>query len=157
MIEQTSFILTLAQASGRGTLAPAWLVLPMAVVALVAVGGHMRAVARSTMPASRKRIRTANGWLMLLLIPLLAYGFGLATPADKGVFVLVWLAAIALLWMVVMLAAIDILNSWRLGRRERESLRAEILAARAMLKQKIERDLASQNAAEARSESEPPR
>jgi hypothetical protein len=59
--------------------------------------------------------------------------------------------------MVVMLAAIDILNSWRLGRRERESLRAEILAARAMLKQKIERDLASQNAAEARSESEPPR
>lgn len=147
-------ILILAQGpfAGSGTLAPAWLVLPMAVIALVTVGGHMRAVARSSMPASRKRIRTANGWLMLLLIPLLAYGFGIATPAHKGVFVLVWLAAIALLWMVVMLAGLDMLNSWRLGRRERESLKAEILAARALLKQRIERDLASQD-----SEREPPR
>lgn len=154
MIETPSFILTLGQAGLSGTLAPAWLVLPLALIALATVGGHMRAVARSGMPASRKRIRTANGWLMLLLIPLLAYGFGVATPAHKGVFVMVWLAAIALLWMVVMLAGIDMVNSWRLGRRERESLRAEILAARAMLKQKIEADLAAQRPERA-SEGEP--
>ena len=59
----------------------------------------------------------ANGWVLLLLIPLLAAGFGVIDPnANARMFALVWFAAIVLLALCVCLAVMDMLNTLRLSR-----------------------------------------
>ena len=70
-------------------IAPIWLVLPLALIAIVVQAGYLVAIKElpnRVMPASRKRIRTALSWLSMFLIPLSAYGFGIATMDDPGVF-----------------------------------------------------------------------
>jgi uncharacterized membrane protein len=115
--------------------APGWLVFPVATVAMLAVAGHWLALARSSMPESRKRIRSACGVVMLLAIPILAYAFGVADAADHRRFVLAWMLACGLLLIVVLLAIADVVNNVRIARRERAMLRDEMRAAREQLAQ----------------------
>ena len=61
---------------------PAWLVLPMAVVTMLVISWHVMAIQRAKMPASRKRIRTANGLLMLFLTALLAYALSIMSATT---------------------------------------------------------------------------
>lgn len=117
-----------------GTIAPAWLVLPIAAVALLIIAGHMQAMweaaRRGLEPESRVRIRTVNGFVMMVTTCLAAYGFGIVTPDRAGMFVLAWTAVAGLIGIVVMLAVIDALNtarlSWRFRREARRSLRERI-------------------------------
>ena len=74
--------------------------LPVAAVALLVTAGHWIALARAEMPAGRKRLRTANGLVMMMAIPVLAYGFGAVDTADHRRFVLTWLAASGLIIIV---------------------------------------------------------
>lgn len=106
-------------------LAPAWVILPIAVLTMLVLAGHLLALARLDMPPSRRRIRRVNAALMLCTVPLLAYGFCLASPADQRVFVMVWTLGIAMVVIILWLAMVDMLNTWRLARAERRGLDGE--------------------------------
>mgnify|MGYP003571200093 CR=1 FL=1 len=123
-------------------IAPPWIVLPMGVLAAVTIGGHLmalrEAVRRGEVPASRWRIRSCNGVIMLLTVPLAAYAFGVATPAHPGAFMLAWTGVTGLLGIILLLASIDIFNTWRLLRgQRRRDLRQIRQARRALLEQTV--------------------
>ncbi|MBC7773486.1 MAG: hypothetical protein H7210_13395 [Pyrinomonadaceae bacterium] len=113
---------------------PPWVVLPMAVVTMLVISWHVLAIQRATMPASRKRIRTANGLLMLLVTALLAYALSIMNAAvprgaavdDVRLFVLVWALIMGLLPMVIGLAMLDALNNIRLHRVTRRKLKQQL-------------------------------
>lgn len=141
----TSLALALATtADAARPLLPGWVVLPMGAITLVILATHVHLVRRSkTMPESRRRIRTANGVLMMCIVPLVAYAFGIATRAEPRIFTMVWMAIIGMLAMVLLLAWVDAINSWRLHRTEQAATRAHIAALRAKLSAEIDRQQAS--------------
>jgi len=122
-------MLSLAQAS-PDPIAPLWFVGPACVIALVVVSAHVVAIGKAEMPASRRRIRTVNGVLMMFTIPMLAYAFGVATPDRPRLFGMVWTLVVGLLAIVLFLAALDIANTWRLNWLARRELRRQIVEAR---------------------------
>lgn len=106
-----------------GVLAPGWIVLPAAALLMFAVAGHTMAISQSRHPASRKRIRQANGGIMLVTIPLLATGLSLLDPVRHArEWALVWMASVALLGFVILLALLDVANTVRLARRAARKL-----------------------------------
>jgi hypothetical protein len=110
---------------------PAWLVLPLAGLSILILSGHFLALnADREMDAQRRRIRMTNGILMMVTVPLVAYGFSIASPDHSRTFVYVWVLAAAMLFMIIMVAGIDMLHSWRLHRVRLRELRAELAAAR---------------------------
>jgi hypothetical protein len=106
-------------------IAPQWLVFPLAGFSFVVVIWHIASVLRLPMPASRRRIRLANGVVMLALIPLIALAFGILSPADARLFVICWLAVIGLLGVMVLLAMLDSANTARIHLDDRRTLRQE--------------------------------
>ena len=117
-------------ANGGGPLAPAWFVIPLAVLTLLIVASHVVTIDRSDMPPSRKRLRTVNGILMMFTIPLAAYAMGGVGPERSRVFVMVWTIVAGLVVLVLLLAIADLLNTWRMNWNERQELRQQIAAAR---------------------------
>jgi len=109
--------------AATGTIAPAWLVMPFAGLTLLVLAGHVLALGRGPMPASRRRIRTVNGVLMMATTPLVAYGFAMATPDLPRTFVMVWTLSSAMVFLVLTLAGLDVMNTLRLNHRERRRLR----------------------------------
>jgi hypothetical protein len=119
-------MITLAQ-----SIAPKWFVLPLAFIALLVVAVHWMALGKAQMPVVRKRLRTANGLVMMLAIPVLAYSFGVVDVEDKRRFVLAWMTSAGLLIIVLLLAIIDLMQTFAVARQERMVLRDEFLVARA--------------------------
>lgn len=112
----------------HGPLAPAWLVLPLACLALLATAAHvvaLRDAPRGALPESRRRIRIATGWVILITVPLTAYAFGIAQPAKAGVYLMVWMMVTALLGAILILAMLDALNTVRLHRAAAGRLRRD--------------------------------
>ena len=111
---------------------------PLAALAVCLVGLHLYLIGHSGAPASTRRIRTANGLVMLVLIPALACGLSLVHKGSAGearVFVLTWMLIVGLVGIVLGLALIDLMNNLRLTvktRRLRNQLAAEHLALAAM-------------------------
>lgn len=134
-------IASLAESSGP--LLTPWVVMPIAAVLLIVIGAHLNALASASMPASRRRIRVVNGWLMLLTTPLTAYAFALATPSNARLFVLIWLAVVGLIGIIVMLAVIDLLNTQRLYRGVRRELDREITGLRQEVAATVRSDVES--------------
>jgi len=127
-------LLPIAQIGSSATpIAPTWLVLPMALVTMVLIAGHLQAVRIADMPESRRRIRSAADVVMLVLSALLAYAFGIATPAHPRLFTLAWSACIGLLVVVLLLAFMDSANNLRLHRREMRALRDQSRVSRRKL------------------------
>lgn len=110
---------------------PAWLALSVGAVTLLVIAGHVLAVNLSAMPARRRRIRLTAGILMMLVTPLLAYGLGIATPSRPRMYVLVWVLVAALLFMIILLALLDVMNTLRMHREQLRALRERIALARA--------------------------
>ncbi|MBX3403591.1 MAG: hypothetical protein KF699_09305 [Phycisphaeraceae bacterium] len=116
------------------TMLPAWVVLPIGCSALVVTAAHVLALQASDAPARRKRIRTANGLLMMIITALLCWALGVApvvsnpatTPGDTRTFLLVWSAIITLVALMVVLAAMDVAFTARLALSERGRLRREL-------------------------------
>jgi len=106
---------------------PFWFIGPLALLTMLVIAGHLLAMraARARVPASRYRVRTVNGGLMLTVTPLLAVAFGVVPPSESRVFVMVWFACMGLLAIVMVLAAVDALNNIRLMLVERARLREE--------------------------------
>jgi hypothetical protein len=101
-------------------LIPSWIGVPLGMLMIVVVSMHISWLLRSRQPASRRRIRLANGVLMFLTIPLLTTGFSILAPrAHTRAWMLVWIAAMAMLAGVVFFAMLDALNTVRLQRRAR--------------------------------------
>ncbi|GMV24287.1 MAG: hypothetical protein AMXMBFR58_03180 [Phycisphaerae bacterium] len=123
-------VLGVSAAPVTSPLIPTWIAATAAVITLLALALHMALLARTPMPASRRRIRTVNGWLMLGAIPVLMYAFGFAVPSQARSFALAWAASIGLIGIIVLLAILDILNNWRLHRRASAQLRRELAEMR---------------------------
>lgn len=130
---------TLAQLApliGPGpALVPWWVTLPVCTLVVLMIVLHLREMYRRDMPASRRRIRTANSVLLLMLAPTLAYAFGFAPPSNGRAFLLVWLFTLALLLLVILLALLDAANNVRLfhkARSQLEELRVGVLLADAL-------------------------
>lgn len=113
-------------AAANAPLLPSWVVLPVAVVLLLVVAAHLLLISSAPMPESRRRIRLANGWIMLLLVPIGAAAFGVVTPGDPRMFLIVWLLVIFMLVMLIVLATLDVFNTGRLYRREKRSIEESI-------------------------------
>jgi hypothetical protein len=113
----------------QGPLAPGWLVLPLAGVALIATASHiivLREAPPGALPESRRRIRLATSWVIMAAIPLTAYAFGIARPSAVGAYIGVWMVVVALLGAVLLLAMLDALNTMRLYRAAQRRLRDEL-------------------------------
>ena len=113
-------------------LAPIWLVLPLALIALIVQAGYLIALKelhREYMPASRRRIRTASSWMSMFAIPLSAYGFGFASTNDATLFAIVWMVVIGLISGILMLAGLDAVNTLRLHRHAKQGLESEFRQA----------------------------
>lgn len=121
----------IAALDAAGPIAPAWAVLPIALIAAGVTAWHVGALqgadARAAMPASRRRIRTANGVVSMVAIPVLAWAFGVVSPEAPRSFTLAWSASAGLLGIIVLLAATDVLNTARLARR---TLRRQLVELR---------------------------
>jgi hypothetical protein len=112
---------------------PMWVVLPGAIVAAFAIGSHLASLPAAKMPSSRRRIRMANGVVLLGLTALLAYALGFVGMLPEGggsighirAFVIVWMTIIGLLPLVLLLAGLDVLNTVRLQREARKRLRTQ--------------------------------
>lgn len=108
-----------------GAVVSPWVALPLAAIALVLIAWHSTGLDGDTMPASRRRIRQANAWVMMLGVPLFAIGVSIVNEnRSPRAFVLVWLVTSMLLILCVLLAVIDALNTWRLASHERRHLAA---------------------------------
>ena len=84
------------------SLAPWWAVMPMAAVAMLVIASHVLLLGTSDMPASRRRIRAANGLLMMFTLPLAAYALGVADPAARPrPFLLAWMLVSGLVMIVL--------------------------------------------------------
>jgi len=119
-------------------LAPATLVLPVAILALLVLAAHVVSVSRSTMPASRRRIRMSNGMLMMFSIPIAAYAFGFASPETQPrEFALAWMMVAGLLVLIVAIAVLDVVNTFRLHVPERAQMRRELREARSALESTV--------------------
>lgn len=130
--------------STSGPLAPAWLVVPLAVLALLVIAGHVLALDKAEMPASRKRIRKVNGFLMMFTTPLVACAFAIVSPSRARLFVMVWMIVAGLVTLVLLLAILDMANTWRMSWAEKRELRWQIDAARAALRAVQERKSAAE-------------
>ncbi len=97
-----------------------WLAVPLAMALMFLVAGHVLAVQRTPMPASRRRIRTASGLLMMVVAPLLAHAISTGPGTDQPrPMAVLWLLILSMLGMVVGLAVLDLLNTLRLARHRR--------------------------------------
>lgn len=105
-----------------------WIALPITIMLMILSAVHARRTRASAEPASRKRIRIANAMLMMLTLPLVAVGFSIVSPrTHPREWILIWMAAMALLTMNVALACLDVINTVRLLRTARRRLRAEMI------------------------------
>ncbi len=112
---------------GSGPVAPAWLVVPMAILTMLVIAAHVLVLPKVEMPDSRRRIRTANGMLMLFTTPIFAYALAIANPAkDQRAFVLSWMMVAGLLVIILLVAMFDMANTFRLHRLRLRQLRGRL-------------------------------
>lgn len=116
---------SLAVAMNR-PIAPAWLAMTLGMLTLVVVAGHLIALRTAEMPESRRRIRTVSGVVILMATPLVTYAFGIVTPSEAKAFTLSWSAVMGLLGLILILAALDILNNGRIYREQHRAMRARV-------------------------------
>lgn len=123
-------------------IAPIWLVLPLALLALIVQAGYLialRELPKGKIPPSRRRIRTATGWMSMFAIPLTAYGFGIATMEDPSTFAIVWMVVIGLIAAILILSGLDAINTMRLRRVAQQQLEKEYRTALAMTVEKAKK------------------
>ncbi len=111
---------------GQATVLPPWMTIAVAAVVMLFIAAHLLSLQNADMPASRRRIRTANDFLLLIVTPLIAYGVNAPHLQNPRAFALGWLGVMALLVMIVLLALLDILNNVRLHAVQRSELGGQL-------------------------------
>jgi len=115
---------TLLAQSSFTPIASLWLVGPLAIITLLLLAGHVHLTARICQPDSRRRIRMANGMLMMMLVPLATFALTLVAPTQQRIFVIAWMLVAGLITIILMLALMDASNTMRLHTTARRELRA---------------------------------
>lgn len=107
---------------------PAIAVVPLALLAMIFIAGHVMAMNDPTsgVPTSRKRIRSANGVMLMWLVALVTYAISILNPEHTSRFVLTWLTIITVVGLVLILALLDVLNTIRLHSAARRIIREEL-------------------------------
>ncbi len=123
-------MLFLAQSAHNQPLLPMWATGPLAVVLLLALAAHVLWLLHAKMPDSRRRIRLMTGVLMMMGAPLGVYAFSVVTPSTPRNFAIAWLLLGAITLTVLLLAILDIANTWRLHFDEQREVSRNIRAAR---------------------------
>ena len=132
-----------------GPVIPTIICVPLGVLAMITCAAHLMGPARHVAPASRRRIRQANGIIMLIATPLLTIGFGIIDPhANPDQWLITWVAAIALLAMAVGLAMLDVINTMRLHHLARRQLIKSMAQAKAQLREQYARPAPTASASE---------
>ena len=65
---------------GHDPALPLWAVVPPAAVVMLLLAGHIMAIADAQIEPRRRRIRSANGILMMLTTALLAHALAIVSP-----------------------------------------------------------------------------
>jgi uncharacterized membrane protein len=112
---------TLAQEGGP-TVSP-WLALPLATLAMIALAGYVLSLKSPGVPTLRRRLRTASGVLMMILMGLLAFASAIVPTHDRRLMVLSWMLVVVVLGVVVLLACVDVLTTITDALRERQDQR----------------------------------
>lgn len=108
--------------SGGGVLS-AWVVVPLTVFLMAVVVLYQAWLARAQMARWRRRLRAANGWVMLLGLPAIGAGFSLISPSTHPrLFVAVWAFGLFTVAVAVGLAVVDLGASALLGREARAAM-----------------------------------
>lgn len=108
-----------------------WFVCPIGICGLLVIAWHVNVLcADSSMPASRRRIRSVTNATAAATIPLLTAGLCVIAPDQRQLFGTAWLVSAGLLLLVLMLASIDLLNTMRLHAIERREQRQHLRAMR---------------------------
>lgn len=109
-----------------------WAAGPIAVLLLLGLLIHATTMRRDReMPSSRRRIRTVSSAVAATAVPALLAGFAIIPPAWTDAFAMVWLTNLSLIFLVLVLVAIDMLNTFRLALAARRDGRARMRALRA--------------------------
>jgi hypothetical protein len=141
--------------ASSGTILPTWIVLPVTGLAMAIITIHWLSLRSSTDPndtatpdqatsidehasskarlsarALRRRLRLANAALLYLITPLLAYGTGIASPAQPKPFMYVWTLIAGLSGLVLFIALADAWLVWAEHRARVTSLHRELLQRR---------------------------
>jgi hypothetical protein len=103
-----------------------WIVLPIAAIAILLLALQAVWTQRDSMPVVRRQIRTAGATLHLFTVVALAIGLGIIDPADRRMFVMIWLIIMMLVGLSVVIALLDVLQSLREARAEQAALKREL-------------------------------
>ena len=61
---------------------------------------------------------------------LVAYAFGVVSPTRTRLFVMMWMIVAGLVFLVLMLALLDVVNTWRVTWAEKRALKRQIDSAK---------------------------
>lgn len=113
-----------------------WVTAPLAILIAGFALAHTSLLkpALANMPALTRRLRLANGVIMLASLPLLVAGFSLLDPMeDTRAWISVWLLAMPMVLLSVSLASVDAIHSSCRAFRARANMRRALQRARAEL------------------------
>ncbi len=120
-------------AASTHAVAPLWLVLPVTGILMAIITAHVmrvRAASVQDLPERRRRIRLANGALMYVMVPLLAYAMAVVTPSQPKAFVWSWTLVAALSGMILTLGIAEAMLIRREHRTRLSVLRRQFSADR---------------------------
>ena len=122
----------MSPASLAETHLPAAGTIPPALAAAVWILWYSMRLGAGEVSQSRRRIRQASLIVMFLSLPLLVSALSFIDPArSPRAYVMAWLGVMVGVAMVLLAAGIDLLNTWRLERRQRRWHLSEDAAAMA--------------------------
>jgi hypothetical protein len=109
---------------------------PIALLIVVGLAWYWTALAEDEVPASRRRVRRLSMVLMLASLPAFVLGLSVFDPAvDQIAYVIAWLVAIALVFLVFLSALLDVAVSMRI---QRERYERDMRQAAAELREAME-------------------
>ncbi len=126
--------------ASTGAALPLWAVVPPCAILMLVLAGYILALREADVPESRRRIRTAGGIVMMTTLPMIVYLFAIVTPASPRKFMLTWAMLIGLLFMLVVLALVDVLNNFRLHSKMHTDLREELSDIRTSVRDLVEKE-----------------
>lgn len=107
---------------------------------MLVLAGYVQALREADVPESRRRIRTAGSIVMMMTQPMVVYLFAIVTPASPRKFMLTWAMLTGLLFMLVVLALVDVINNLKLHAKMRSDLRSEMADIRSNVKDLVEQE-----------------
>lgn len=113
----------LAQVNTLRPMASLWIVGPIAILTMLILAGHVHLTARICEPESRRRIRMATGMLGLTIVPIATFALSIIAPANQRPFAVAWMLIAGLIVIVLLLAFLDMFNTFRIYIGARRELR----------------------------------